>query len=108
MRPHRCVIACVSGAGRGGRRAVQSCQRAVAANAVAGGAQDYLIKDDLEAGILEHAVRYALGRKRADDEVRHSEARYRSLVESLPLNVFRKISTAGSFTPIRIISTKSD
>jgi len=41
---------------------------AVAANAVAGGAQDYLIKDDLEAGILEHAVRYALGRKRADDE----------------------------------------
>jgi PAS domain S-box-containing protein len=63
---------------------------AVAASAVAGGAQDYLIKDDLEAGILEHAVRYALGRKRADDEVRHSEARYRSLVESLPLNVFRK------------------
>ena len=28
--------------------------------------------------------------KRADDDLRHSEARYRSLVESLPLNVFRK------------------
>ena len=56
-----------------------------AAEAVANGAQDYLIKDDLEPGILEHAVRYALGRKRADDELRHSEARYRSLVESLPL-----------------------
>jgi two-component system, sensor histidine kinase and response regulator len=65
-------------------------KEAVAAGAVTNGAQDYLIKDDLEPGILEHAVRYAVGRKRADDEVRHSEARYRSLVESLPLNVFRK------------------
>ena len=58
--------------------------------AVAGGAQDYLVKDELEPGVLEHAVRYALARKRADDDLRHSEARYRSLVESLPLNVFRK------------------
>jgi two-component system, sensor histidine kinase and response regulator len=65
-------------------------KEAVAAGAVTNGAQDYLIKDDLEPGILEHAVRYAVGRKRADDELRHSEARYRSLVESLPLNVFRK------------------
>jgi PAS domain S-box-containing protein len=65
-------------------------KEAIAASGVADGAQDYLIKDDLEPGILEHAVRYAVGRKRADDEVRHSEARYRSLVESLPLNVFRK------------------
>ena len=29
-------------------------------------------------------------RKRADDDLRHSEARYRSLVESLPLHMFRK------------------
>ncbi len=63
---------------------------ALAGQAVLDGAQDYLITDDLEAGILEHAVRYAVGRKRADDELRHSEARYRSLVEGLPLNVFRK------------------
>jgi two-component system, sensor histidine kinase and response regulator len=63
---------------------------ALAARAVAGGAQDYLVKDELEPGVLEHAVRYALARKRADDDLRHSEARYRSLVESLPLNMFRK------------------
>jgi two-component system, sensor histidine kinase and response regulator len=62
----------------------------LAARAVAGGAQDYLVKDELEPGVLEHAVRYALARKRADDDLRHSEARYRSLVESLPLNMFRK------------------
>ena len=54
------------------------------------GAQDYLIRNDLKPGVLEHAVRYAVGRKRADDDLRHSEARYRSLVESLPLHMFRK------------------
>ena len=41
----------------------------LASQAVLAGAQDYLIKDDLELGILEHAVRYAVGRKRADDEL---------------------------------------
>jgi DNA-binding NarL/FixJ family response regulator len=54
------------------------------------GAQDYLIRNDLKASVLEHAIRYAVGRKRADDDLRHSEARYRSLVESLPLHMFRK------------------
>ncbi len=54
------------------------------------GAQDFLIKEDLEAGLLEHAIRYAIERKRVDGELRETEARYRSLVESLPLNVFRK------------------
>ncbi|HXY36934.1 MAG TPA: response regulator [Planctomycetaceae bacterium] len=61
-----------------------------AIEAVGQGAQDYLIRDDLEPGALEHAVRYAVARKRADDDLRHSEARYRSLVESLPLHMFRK------------------
>ncbi len=54
------------------------------------GAQDYLIRNDLKPSVLEHAIRYAVGRKRADDDLRHSEARYRSLVESLPLHMFRK------------------
>ena len=61
-----------------------------AIEALGQGAQDYLIRDDLTPSVLEHAVRYAVGRKRADDELRHSEARYRSLVESLPLHMFRK------------------
>ena len=72
----------------GGGRPVRSVEGSCAPIAVAAaGAQDYLIRDDLKPGILEHAVRYAVGRKRADDELRHSEARYRSLVESLPLNM---------------------
>src|SRR3990172_2024451 len=61
-----------------------------AAKSVHGGAQDYLIKEDLEASVLEHAVRYAIERKRVDEVLRDTEARYQSLVESLPLNVFRK------------------
>jgi two-component system, sensor histidine kinase and response regulator len=61
-----------------------------AIDALGQGAQDYLIRDHLTPSVLEHAVRYALERKRADDDLRHSEARYRSLVESLPLHMFRK------------------
>jgi two-component system, sensor histidine kinase and response regulator len=66
-----------------------SCEEA-AIEAVRQGAQDYLIRDDLESGVLAHALRYAVERKQADDELRHSEARYRSLVDSLPLHMFRK------------------
>lgn len=61
-----------------------------AATSVHGGAQDYLIKEDLESSVLEHAIRYAVERKRLDEELRDTEALYGSLVESLPLNVFRK------------------
>src|SRR5580704_3509146 len=61
-----------------------------AIDALGQGAQDYLIREDLTPNILQHAVRYAVERKRADDDLRHSEARYRSLVESLPLHMFRK------------------
>jgi two-component system, sensor histidine kinase and response regulator len=61
-----------------------------AIESVGKGAQDYLIRDDLEPGVLEHAIRYAVGRKSADNDLRHSEARYKSLVESLPLHMFRK------------------
>jgi two-component system sensor histidine kinase/response regulator len=61
-----------------------------AVEALGQGAQDYLIRDDLTPNVLEYAVRYAVGRKRADDDLRHSEARYKSLVESLPLHMFRK------------------
>src|SRR5262249_16936350 len=36
------------------------------------GAQDYLMRTDLKPSVLEHAIRYAVGRKRADDDLRHS------------------------------------
>jgi PAS domain S-box-containing protein len=61
-----------------------------AIEAMGQGAQDYLIRDHLTPSVIEQAVRYAVERKRADDDLRHSEARYKSLVESLPLHMFRK------------------
>lgn len=58
--------------------------------AVREGAQDYLQRSEVDSRLLEHALRYAIDRKEAEHELRTTEARYRSLVESLPVNVFQK------------------
>jgi len=64
--------------------------RLLARRSVRDGAQDYLALDDLDSNLLGHAIYYAIQRKRVEVELRDTEARYESLVESLPLNVFRK------------------
>ena len=53
----------------------------VATAALREGAQDYLIKGQVDADLLMRSVRYAIERKRAEDAVRESEARYRTLFE---------------------------
>jgi PAS domain S-box-containing protein len=67
-----------------------SDDEALERRAVRDGAQDCLALVDLDANLLAHAIRYAIKRKRVEVELRDTEARYASLVESLPLNVFRK------------------
>ncbi|MCA9041036.1 MAG: response regulator, partial [Planctomycetaceae bacterium] len=62
----------------------------IADNAVRDGAQDYIQRSELDPTLLEHALRYAIDRKQAEQELRTTEARYQSLIESLPLNVFQK------------------
>ena len=62
----------------------------VANEAVRDGAQDYIQRSELDPTLLEHALRYAIDRKEAEQELRTTEARYQSLIESLPLNVFQK------------------
>ncbi|HEV7936234.1 MAG TPA: SpoIIE family protein phosphatase [Actinomadura sp.] len=42
----------------------------VGVSAVAAGAQDYLVKQEVDAPLLERAIRYALERKRADESER--------------------------------------
>jgi len=53
----------------------------VAASAIRLGAQDYLVKGEAQGAALARSLRYALERRRADEAIRESEARYRSLFE---------------------------
>ncbi len=54
---------------------------AVAARAVREGAQDYLIKGQVDGRLLHQALRYAVERHAIAERLRRSETRYRALVE---------------------------
>ncbi len=56
----------------------------VAIGAVKEGAQDYLIKGQIDSNLLIHAVRYAIERMRIKEQLRESEMRYRTLFEQSP------------------------
>jgi PAS domain S-box-containing protein len=58
--------------------------------ALRAGAQDVLIKEQITAAMFERRIRYAAERKRTESALRQTEEMYRSLIESLPINVFRK------------------
>lgn len=62
----------------------------VAEAAVHDGAQDYLVKGQMDEVLLHRAVRYAIERKRVERALRDSEAFYQSLVENLPQFIYRK------------------
>jgi PAS domain S-box-containing protein len=53
----------------------------VAARAVREGAQDYLVKAEVDGPLLYRAIRYAVERHAADEALRRSESMYRSLIE---------------------------
>ncbi len=69
----------------------------VAEAAVHNGAQDYLVKGQMDEVLLHRAMRYAIERKRVERALRDSEAFYQSLVENLPQYIFRK-DVQGRFT----------
>jgi len=56
----------------------------LARTALRQGAQDYLIKGRVEGAALLRSVRYAVERKRFEDERRRSEANFRGLIEESP------------------------
>lgn len=62
----------------------------VAESAVHNGAQDYLVKGQMDEVLLHRAMRYAMERKRVERALRDSEAFYQSLVENLPQFIYRK------------------
>ena len=52
---------------------------ALAVEAVKMGAQDYLVKGKFDSEVLVRSVRYAIGREQAEQALRESEGRYRTL-----------------------------
>ena len=57
--------------------------------AVQKGAQDYLVKGHVNGDLLIRAMRYAIERQRADEELRKSEEKNRSLLIAIPDIMFR-------------------
>lgn len=54
----------------------------VAARAVRDGAQDYLVKGQVDGPLLYQSIRYAVERHRFEESLRASEARYRGLIDA--------------------------
>ena len=59
----------------------------IAVTAVRNGAQDYLIKGELNGSVLVRAARYAMERKRAEETLRGSEVRFRELFNRMSSGV---------------------
>jgi PAS domain S-box-containing protein len=55
----------------------------VGIQAVQLGAQDYLIKDNIDSKLLRRSIRYAIDRHRIESELRRSEEAYRSLINDV-------------------------
>ncbi len=51
--------------------------------AVKNGAQDYMIKDDVEIKLLDRAIRYAIEREQIESDLRQSREEYRSLIDDV-------------------------
>ena len=69
----------------------------LATKLVQDGAQDFLVKGQINPRMLLRAIHYSIERKRAQESLRESEAFYHSLVETLPPSIMRK-DLAGHFT----------
>ena len=54
-----------------------------AIRAVQEGAQDYLVKGQMDSNLLARSIRYAIERKRAEEKLRDSEEMFRQLAENI-------------------------
>lgn len=58
-----------------------------AVQAIKAGADDYLVKAQINRLLVARTIRYAIERKRSEDEFKISEARFRNLFEQSPISV---------------------
>lgn len=59
-----------------------------AINAVGEGAQDYLIKAEVDSRLLARSIKYAIERNLIEDKLKKSEERYRVMVEKTQSGIF--------------------
>jgi two-component system cell cycle sensor histidine kinase/response regulator CckA len=77
----------------------------LAIRAVQEGAQDYLIKGQMNSNLLVRALRYAIERKQAEESLRESEETARALVNATNDSVFL-IDTSGTILALNEITAK--
>lgn len=68
-----------------------------ALHAVREGAQDYLIKSDVNARILSRVIRYAISRKQSEDSLLHAYEQIGFLLASIP-SILIGVNPAGKIT----------
>jgi diguanylate cyclase (GGDEF)-like protein/PAS domain S-box-containing protein len=69
----------------------------IAIRAVQEGAEDYLVKGEMDGNLMVRAIRYAIERKRAEEALRDSEERYRTILENLE-DGYYETDLAGNLT----------
>ena len=68
----------------------------LAIRTVKAGAQDYLIKGEINSPLLNRSILYAIERKRIEQELFQSEGKYKSILESMQEGYF-EVDIKGSF-----------
>jgi diguanylate cyclase (GGDEF)-like protein/PAS domain S-box-containing protein len=68
-----------------------------AIRAVQEGAEDYLVKGQMDSNLLARAIRYAIERKRVGEKLRESEEKYRTILENIEEGYY-EVDLAGNFT----------
>ncbi|MBU2600867.1 MAG: response regulator, partial [Actinobacteria bacterium] len=77
--------------------------------AVRRGAQDYLVKGEISAPILERVLRHAIERKQIEDALRTSEVRYRHLVEKVQDIVYAgEVGQDLVYGPLTFVSPQAE
>lgn len=69
----------------------------LALKAVQMGAQDYLMKGQVDASLLVRSIKYAIERKKADDALRRTEERFRLMIENA-LDLITILDVDGTMT----------